>query len=128
MKLENVKFAFANSSDFDTHICCSHFRNFGKKSLPVAMLSSLVPYDALAIAATLVTNVICMVATYVVPVVVVLYVTEKLWRRGLIEGISRRAVFITGCDSGFGNGLARHLDSLGVPVYAACLTQEGRKR
>ncbi|XP_070770535.1 dehydrogenase/reductase SDR family member 9 [Enoplosus armatus] len=34
-------------------------------------------------------------------------------------------VYITGCDSGFGNLLARHLDKLGFPVIAACYTEKG---
>ncbi|XP_040912453.1 dehydrogenase/reductase SDR family member 9 [Toxotes jaculatrix] len=34
-------------------------------------------------------------------------------------------VYITGCDSGFGNLLARHLDKLGFRVIAACLTEKG---
>ncbi len=36
-----------------------------------------------------------------------------------------RAVVITGCDTGFGNGLARRLDSLGYRVFACCLTETG---
>ena len=31
-----------------------------------------------------------------------------------------RAVFITGCDTGFGNLLARRLDSYGFTVLAGC--------
>ncbi|XP_022595985.1 retinol dehydrogenase 7-like [Seriola dumerili] len=34
-------------------------------------------------------------------------------------------VYITGCDSGFGNLLARHLDKLGFRVIAACYTEKG---
>ncbi|XP_029314190.1 dehydrogenase/reductase SDR family member 9 [Cottoperca gobio] len=34
-------------------------------------------------------------------------------------------VYITGCDSGFGNLLARHLDELGFNVIAACYTEKG---
>lgn len=34
-------------------------------------------------------------------------------------------VFITGCDSGFGNLLARHLDKLGFCVVAGCYTEKG---
>ena len=34
-------------------------------------------------------------------------------------------VLITGCDSGFGKGLALALAGLGWPVYAACLTAPG---
>nr|XP_046260896.1 dehydrogenase/reductase SDR family member 9 [Scatophagus argus] len=34
-------------------------------------------------------------------------------------------VYITGCDSGFGNTLARHLDQLGYRVIAGCYTEKG---
>lgn len=34
-------------------------------------------------------------------------------------------VYITGCDSGFGNLLARHLDKLGFCVIAGCYTEKG---
>lgn len=37
-------------------------------------------------------------------------------------------VLITGCDSGFGLITAQHLDTLGVRVFAACLTQDGVDR
>ncbi|XP_033727381.1 17-beta-hydroxysteroid dehydrogenase type 6-like [Pecten maximus] len=36
-------------------------------------------------------------------------------------------VMITGCDSGFGNLLAKRLDSLGISVFAGCLTKQGGK-
>ncbi|GIY73230.1 hypothetical protein CDAR_572561 [Caerostris darwini] len=32
-----------------------------------------------------------------------------------------KAVFITGCDSGFGHAIAKRMDSLGYHVFAACL-------
>ncbi|KAK7072899.1 (2R,3R)-2,3-butanediol dehydrogenase, partial [Halocaridina rubra] len=34
---------------------------------------------------------------------------------------SKKAVLITGCDSGFGNAIALHLDNLGFRVFAGCL-------
>jgi len=34
---------------------------------------------------------------------------------------SNRCVLVTGCDSGFGNELARRLDAYGLTVYAECL-------
>lgn len=37
-----------------------------------------------------------------------------------------RAVFITGCDSGFGLSLALHLHTLGFRVFAGCLLAESR--
>ena len=35
-----------------------------------------------------------------------------------VEG---KAVFVTGCDSGFGHALAKHLHKLGFTVFAGCL-------
>lgn len=59
----------------------------------------------------------------------ILYVGYKLFQhqRGktIIENTNNRHVLITGCDSGFGNELARLLDKRGVPVFAACLTEKG---
>lgn len=42
-----------------------------------------------------------------------------------VDGFNQKHVFITGCDSGFGNLLARQLDGKGFHVIAACLTEEG---
>lgn len=50
----------------------------------------------------------------------------RRYRHGLIlETLTDKYVFITGCDSGFGNLLARKLDKRGMRVLAACLTQNG---
>lgn len=43
----------------------------------------------------------------------------------VVSGFSQKYVFITGCDSGFGNLLARQLDQKGFHVIAACLTEKG---
>ncbi|KAJ7317797.1 hypothetical protein JRQ81_003959 [Phrynocephalus forsythii] len=45
--------------------------------------------------------------------------------RQTVENLTEKYVFITGCDSGFGNQLARQLDTRGMRVLAACLTQKG---
>ncbi|XP_043987893.1 retinol dehydrogenase 1 [Gambusia affinis] len=42
-----------------------------------------------------------------------------------IGGFIQKHVFITGCDSGFGNLLARQLDQKGFRVTAGCLTEKG---
>ncbi|XP_042350375.1 retinol dehydrogenase 7-like [Plectropomus leopardus] len=42
-----------------------------------------------------------------------------------VDGFNQKHVFITGCDSGFGNLLARQLDGKGFHVIAACLTERG---
>ncbi|KAI1719444.1 short chain dehydrogenase domain-containing protein [Ditylenchus destructor] len=40
---------------------------------------------------------------------------------------SRRAVFITGCDTGFGRLLALKCARNGIPTYAGCLTKQGEE-
>ncbi|XP_052004752.1 retinol dehydrogenase 7-like isoform X2 [Xyrauchen texanus] len=45
-----------------------------------------------------------------------------------IDGIDQKHVLVTGCDSGFGNLLARQLDRRGFRVIAACLTETGASR
>ncbi|XP_040195120.1 retinol dehydrogenase 7-like [Rana temporaria] len=43
----------------------------------------------------------------------------------ILENLTDKYVFITGCDSGFGNLVAKQLDNRGMKVLAACLTQIG---
>lgn len=42
-----------------------------------------------------------------------------------IADIADKYIFITGCDSGFGNLAARTFDKKGFRVIAACLTESG---
>lgn len=62
-------------------------------------------------------------------ILVIIYIAYKIYEyqkgKTFIENISNRYVFITGCDSGFGNGFARLLDKQGVPVIAGYLTEKG---
>ena len=46
----------------------------------------------------------------------------------LVRNLSEKYVFITGCDSGFGNLLARQLVDRGMRVLAACFTEEGAQK
>ncbi|KHJ95536.1 oxidoreductase, short chain dehydrogenase/reductase family protein [Oesophagostomum dentatum] len=41
-----------------------------------------------------------------------------------IDGLENKAVFITGCDSGFGKALAIRCAERGMPVFAGCLSEE----
>ncbi|XP_071991035.1 retinol dehydrogenase 7-like isoform X2 [Engystomops pustulosus] len=43
----------------------------------------------------------------------------------ILKNLSDKYVFITGCDTGFGNLLARQLDKRGMKVLASCLTEKG---
>ncbi|XP_063808544.1 retinol dehydrogenase 16-like [Pseudophryne corroboree] len=59
-------------------------------------------------------------------VVLVLILLYRWYRQSqILESLSDKYVFITGCDSGFGNLLARNLDRRGMRVLAACLTDRG---
>ena len=52
-------------------------------------------------------------------------VFDYLLRLPHLSSLDSRYVMITGCDSGFGQASAKHLDSLGVNVIAGCLTEQG---
>ncbi|XP_075447582.1 retinol dehydrogenase 16-like [Ascaphus truei] len=49
------------------------------------------------------------------------------WHRQkqILQNLSDKYVLITGCDTGFGNLLAKQLDRRGLRLLAACLTEKG---
>lgn len=49
---------------------------------------------------------------------------KNAMKRTIIDA-NGKAVFITGCDTGFGRSLAARLDEMGFKVYAGCLMPEG---
>ncbi|XP_057614037.1 retinol dehydrogenase 16-like [Chionomys nivalis] len=53
------------------------------------------------------------------------YLLHWYRERQVVSNLQDKHVFITGCDSGFGNLLARQLDRRGMRVLAACLTEKG---
>ncbi|KHN76504.1 Retinol dehydrogenase 7 [Toxocara canis] len=53
------------------------------------------------------------------------YVLRYLWELLQVGDLSKKAVFITGCDSGFGLMLARKCAQNGMHVFAGCLTEQG---
>ncbi|XP_007953343.1 17-beta-hydroxysteroid dehydrogenase type 6 [Orycteropus afer afer] len=62
-------------------------------------------------------------------VLVGLYYLLRWYReRQVVSHLRDKYVFITGCDSGFGNLLARQLDLRGLRVLAACLTEQGAEQ
>ena len=74
----------------------------------------------------------------VVPVVAILWIIvfalaayfvfkflDRLWRTRKTGNIINRNVLVTGCDSGFGHAIAKHLNMIGDRVFAACLTELG---
>ncbi|XP_078544997.1 retinol dehydrogenase 16-like [Lissotriton helveticus] len=58
-----------------------------------------------------------------------LYCLYRWYReQRLVSNLPDKYVLITGCDTGFGNQLARQLDQRGMRVLAACLTQKGAEQ
>uniref|UniRef100_A0A8C8RPG5 Retinol dehydrogenase 16 n=1 Tax=Pelusios castaneus TaxID=367368 RepID=A0A8C8RPG5_9SAUR len=58
-----------------------------------------------------------------------LYYLRRWYReRQTVDNLQDKYVLITGCDSGFGNLLARQLDVRGLRVLAACLTEKGAEQ
>ncbi|XP_057614038.1 retinol dehydrogenase 16-like [Chionomys nivalis] len=62
---------------------------------------------------------------YLVTPVGLYYLLRWYRERQVVSNLQDKHVFITGCDSGFGNLLARQLDRRGMKVLAACLTEKG---
>ncbi|XP_060085147.1 retinol dehydrogenase 7-like [Ylistrum balloti] len=64
---------------------------------------------------------ICFILLFVTGLIVI----RRQFRTLKIKKREDLYVMITGCDSGFGNLLAKHLDTLGMNVFAGCLTKKG---
>ncbi|XP_076025991.1 retinol dehydrogenase 7-like [Genypterus blacodes] len=62
---------------------------------------------------------------YLFGVAVLLYVYHWYRESQRVSNKGDKHVYITGCDSGFGNLLARHLDKLGFSVIAGCYSEKG---
>ncbi|XP_048217301.1 17-beta-hydroxysteroid dehydrogenase type 6 [Perognathus longimembris pacificus] len=65
---------------------------------------------------------------YLVALVGLHYLLRWYRERQVVSHLQDKYVFITGCDSGFGNLLARQLDMRGLRVLAACLTEKGAEQ
>ncbi|XP_067880889.1 retinol dehydrogenase 5 [Heterodontus francisci] len=62
---------------------------------------------------------------YLLTAVFLLAIGWFIRNRQKIQDVKDKYVFITGCDTGFGNLLAKRLDRQGFRVLAGCLTQKG---
>lgn len=62
---------------------------------------------------------------YILGLVVVWYLYRWYKETKRVSNKGDKYVYITGCDSGFGNNLAKHLDKLGFHVIAGCYTELG---
>lgn len=64
---------------------------------------------------------------YLLGLVLLFYVYRWIRELPRVSDRGSKYVYITGCDSGFGNLLARHLDKKGFRVIASCFTEKGEE-
>ncbi|XP_070787014.1 retinol dehydrogenase 7-like [Enoplosus armatus] len=64
---------------------------------------------------------------YLLGLVVFYYLYRWVRELPRVPDKGSKYVYITGCDSGFGSLLARHLDKQGFRVIASCLTEKGEE-
>ncbi|XP_018971547.1 retinol dehydrogenase 7-like [Cyprinus carpio] len=62
---------------------------------------------------------------YIIGLIVCFYVYRWFRELGRVPNKSEKFVYITGCDTGFGNLLAKHLDTKGFRVIAGCYMEKG---
>lgn len=63
-----------------------------------------------------------IIFTFLIGYWIVKYLRERLE----VDDLEHKAVFISGCDTGFGRESALKLARKGCPVFAGCLTEEVR--
>jgi len=64
---------------------------------------------------------------YLLGLVVLFYLFRWIRELPRVPDKGSKYVYITGCDSGFGSLLARHLDKHGFRVIAACFSEKGEE-
>lgn len=62
------------------------------------------------------------------PFLLVGYIYWWIRDKQTIENVTGKYIFITGCDTGFGNAAARRFDQLGLYVLAGCFSEEGAQK
>lgn len=62
---------------------------------------------------------------YILALIILFYAYRWIKELKQVPNKSEKYVYITGCDTGFGNLLAKHLDKEGFCVIAGCYTEKG---
>ena len=68
---------------------------------------------------------LCSLTVYFVALAVLYKILDLLIRIPRVGNYKYRYILVTGCDTGFGNLIAKRLDQLGCHVFAGCLTEKG---
>src|SRR5688572_25449596 len=67
----------------------------------------------------------CSLAVYFFATFILYKILDRLIRIPRVGNYKNRYILVTGCDTGFGNLIAKRLDQLGCQVFAGCLTEKG---
>lgn len=67
----------------------------------------------------------CEIVSAALVVIAACLLIQWFLRTLKVGDFNQKYVFVTGCDTGFGNLLVKQLDELGFNVFACCLTKEG---
>lgn len=70
---------------------------------------------------------VAVILAFVILTLVITKIIEWLIRMRTVPALKQKYVLITGCDSGFGNLLAKQLDEKGMHVIACCYTPQGKR-
>lgn len=109
----------------------------GEKSLPVYLSVSLNQIAKSYGLSALISFVVLFIVSWFLNCILLYYIGGVLFLSSILAPFVTRllpkakitpdgkAVFITGCDSGFGHMLAQRLDDLGFHVFAGCLFPDG---
>ena len=68
---------------------------------------------------------LCSLAVYFLPFIILYKILDRLVRIPRLGNYKDRYILVTGCDTGFGNLIAKRLDQLGCHVFAGCYTEKG---
>ncbi|GFT61038.1 estradiol 17-beta-dehydrogenase 2 [Nephila pilipes] len=94
-----------------THLICT--------ALILKFFNVILPYSATSCYSCVANILLCLiVAKLAFSFTKKWFLSDKIQPNG-------KAVLITGCDTGFGNSLAKRLDSKGFHVFASCLNPNG---
>ncbi|GMR34607.1 hypothetical protein PMAYCL1PPCAC_04802 [Pristionchus mayeri] len=64
---------------------------------------------------------------FITLVIAAYYIARYVWELEQVPDLPKKAVFISGCDSGFGRALAIKCAKAGLTVFSGCLTKQGEE-
>lgn len=63
----------------------------------------------------------------IIGILLAVQIAKLLIGKFTVGSLSKKAVFITGCDTGFGHLFALKCATTGIPTFAGCFTEAGKQ-